>query len=349
VCAFLLLLVPGVFAGEEVGFTDVVGREISIFNDLINPAFPTDTVSREFSLFNDLINPAEPTDALSREVAVMKYTAVVTSNATARALPLDPDLVLPDQLAALNMPPPLFDPLLWRSVHRKNVNSAALFECDASPDPLAEGYVFADEYLNDVDEVTFDNCGSAWYRFTLVLPQDASDATMIGLTNVTQQGVLYVNGNQISGTMSVPPCVPQSGPDDPCYDAQDTGSDGDDASGRAILTSPTPDIFQVDDSSLFAPGLNELVFGVAGDASFFDPTGLEFEAFLFFSGAIACPGDLDGNAVVDLADFELFASCFAGVDVPISEECAFSDLDADGDADLHDFAVFQVQFGEACP
>jgi hypothetical protein len=65
--------------------------------------------------------------------------------------------------------------------------------------------------------------------------------------------------------------------------------------------------------------------------------------------ATPCTGDANGDGVVDLTDFEMFAQCFTGVDVPISEECAFSDLDADGDADLHDFAVFQVQFGEACP
>ena len=344
--ALVLLGAPHSF-GQE--FTDAIGREVSVFNDLVNPVFPSNVVSREASVFNDLINPTEPVDAVSREVAVMKYTAVVTSNATARALPLDPDLVLPDQLAELNMPPPQFDPELWMPVHRKNVNMASPFECDESPNPLAEGFVFSEAYLLNIDEVTLDNCGSTWYRFTFVLPLDVSNASMLGLANVTQQGVAYVNGVQVSGTMNVPPCVPQPDPEDPCYAAQDTGNDGVDSFGVPILTSPTPDVFEASDAELFIPGMNEVVFGVAGDASFFDPTGLEFQAFLFYNAAARCPGDIDGDDDVDLLDFGQFQLCYTGVDVPFSPECAFADLDGDGDVDLLDFAEFQVQFGQACP
>lgn len=343
----LALLPPAGALGQE--FSDAIGREVSVFNDLLNPVFPNGAVSREASVFNDLINPTEPIDAVSREVAIMKYTTAITSNATARGLPLDPELLLPDQLAELNMAPPQFDPEVWMPVHRKNVNMADPFVCDDSPNPLAEGFVLSEGYLLNIDEVTLDNCGSTWYRFTFVLPQDVSNASMLGLANVTQQGVAYVNGVQVSGTMNVPPCVPQPDPEDPCYAAQDTGNDGVDSFEVSILTSPTPDVFEAVDAELFIPGLNEVVFGVAGDASFFDPTGLEFQAYLFYNAAARCSGDIDGDDDVDLDDFAMFIPCFAGVDVPISPECAFADFDGDSDADLRDFAVFQLGFGQGCP
>ena len=43
----------------------------------------------------------------------------------------------------------------------------------ASPeDFLDQPYVSADEFIDGADEVTFDNCSSAWYRFTFELPDN---------------------------------------------------------------------------------------------------------------------------------------------------------------------------------
>lgn len=62
-----------------------------------------------------------------------------------------------------------------------------------------------------------------------------------------------------------------------------------------------------------------------------------------------CPftcGDLNGDGIVDWADFEDFASCM-GQSPGSSQECSCSDLDGSGSVDLHDFALFSVLFGEA--
>ena len=59
---------------------------------------------------------------------------------------------------------------------------------------------------------------------------------------------------------------------------------------------------------------------------------------------------IDGDGVVDLADFATFAQCYNGPAATTpppgctSEEFAASDLDADGDVDLGDFATFSLNF-----
>ncbi len=65
--------------------------------------------------------------------------------------------------------------------------------------------------------------------------------------------------------------------------------------------------------------------------------------------AIAIPGDVNGDGVVDLADFAEFGSCAAGnrldpVPSYTDPACAALDFDSDGDVDLEDFADFQIAF-----
>lgn len=60
------------------------------------------------------------------------------------------------------------------------------------------------------------------------------------------------------------------------------------------------------------------------------------------------PGDIDGNGIVDIIDFQLFGDCMSGPDIttppagcdPVRFERA--DLDKDNDVDLHDMTLFQV-------
>jgi len=68
-------------------------------------------------------------------------------------------------------------------------------------------------------------------------------------------------------------------------------------------------------------------------------------AYAFDLNCLA-PGDLDGNGIVDLGDFVLFADCFDGPGSTPGGECPVGvDLDGDDDVDLDDFALFQAQFG----
>jgi hypothetical protein len=67
---------------------------------------------------------------------------------------------------------------------------------------------------------------------------------------------------------------------------------------------------------------------------------------------LAAFGDLDGDGIVDLDDYTLFAECVTGpcegtpCDPPPGDDdcCVFADVDGDGDVDLVDFAAFIIQF-----
>jgi hypothetical protein len=61
-------------------------------------------------------------------------------------------------------------------------------------------------------------------------------------------------------------------------------------------------------------------------------------------------GDMDGDGIVNLNDFAVFATCFGtanGADGCSVESHVFADLNRDSVIDLRDFAIFAVQFGSA--
>ena len=69
-------------------------------------------------------------------------------------------------------------------------------------------------------------------------------------------------------------------------------------------------------------------------------------ALLWFGGPraqAADPADLNQDGAINRADMDLFESCHSGPDVPLAagSPCGICDLDADGDADVTDFAVLQ--------
>jgi hypothetical protein len=73
------------------------------------------------------------------------------------------------------------------------------------------------------------------------------------------------------------------------------------------------------------------------------------------TAVVSASGDSDGDGDVDLEDYEVFADCLAGPNVPptptdplTAADClAIFDFQADGDVDLADFAVFAQVFGTA--
>jgi hypothetical protein len=102
--------------------------------------------------------------------------------------------------------------------------------------------------------------------------------------------------------MTVPGCDPTGGPEDPCYAQQDSGHDRSDAEGRRILTWPTLDPFESAQASYFVAGENVLVFAIAGDAAYYEPTGVEFSAAVVFHWR----GDLNCDGLVNVFDIDPF-------------------------------------------
>ena len=75
------------------------------------------------------------------------------------------------------------------------------------------------------------------------------------------------------------------------------------------------------------------------------------DGFRFHSGLIIglalpeiCPGDCNGDGIVDLADFHLLEPCLFGPGNGPGAGCDCFDLDADDDVDERDLATFQVNF-----
>ncbi len=233
---------------------------------------------------------------------------------------------LPQQLTALNSGPPAFTPT-WDFVERRLDNhNPTEFECAAVTDPLAFGFVSANRYLAGVHEVTLDNCASAFYRFSFSLPARAARISLHGSANVDDQGVAFVNGNRISGLMTVPACNP-AGPADPCYALQDTRKDRTDAAGLPVLTAPTFDRLETDVNAFFQPGENAIVFGVCGDASPREPTGVEFGAYLLFQ----LLGDMNCDGAVDFNDIDGFVAALVGPAAYAAQFPWCLVLNADGD------------------
>lgn len=191
------------------------------------------------------------------------------------------------QVAAINQPPKAFS-TTWRSVYRKrDVPATQAFSCSQYRDPLDQSGTLGLAYVSAAlskdeakdmagnDEVTFDNCHSAFYRFTFSLPKEIKEVCLDGIATVDDAGVVYLNGGRISASLS---------PGDVGGSVQDT-RDRTDAQGKPVLNWPTLDQFGTNLLSLFREGLNELVFGVAGDLSPYEPTGLEFKAKVLVKAA----------------------------------------------------------------
>ncbi len=128
--------------------------------------------------------------------------------------------------------------------------------------PVQQPYLNVDSYFVDVDEVSLDNCSSAFYRFEFGLPEDFVTPALVGTANADDVAVAYLNGARISPALLV----------------SDTWGVDRDEAGQSLISAPTRDSFGSSVSGLFVPGVNTLVFGVLGDACGNEPTGLEFSA-----------------------------------------------------------------------
>ncbi|CAK0775632.1 hypothetical protein CCP4SC76_6060002 [Gammaproteobacteria bacterium] len=177
----------------------------------------------------------------------------LSSTDTATAKPVTG--TLRQQLDALNAGPPPFDGT-WVPVYRHTDGeqvqlhqdpSLSSFHCgDSGVVPLDRPYISANTFIDGADEVTYDNCSSAFYRFAFTIPDGFTPKCIAGKANVDDQGVVFLNGHRISGAMHNPGCNPvaANGASDSCYTQQDWNQvSPKDSSGLAILNWPAMDQF----------------------------------------------------------------------------------------------------------
>lgn len=304
--------------------TDATSREFSVA--IAEIVSVLDAISREFTTDNEDYRLFGALDATTREFSVFDDRSAMirdSSDLTIRAKPFAGTLT--QQLAAANASPPAFD-VTWANVAHADDNARASFVCGSVPNPLDWPFVDAESYLVGTDEVTLDNCGSAFYRVTFELPNRFDDAEITALTNADDLAVAWLNGQRISATAA----------------ATDLAIDRTDAGGKRVLTWPTIDPLDTSIQTHFQPGLNELVFAVVGDIGPTEPTGVEFSAAVTFF----LTGDVDVDCRVDLIDLAYLLTYFG---TPEGATRAEGDLDHNGAVELTDLATLLQNFGTACP
>ncbi len=226
----------------------------------------------------------------------------ITSSNSAQAMPIGGSLS--EQIEKVNFGPPAYNSDEWEVAHSFSYDNhmASSFECsdpDVS-DPLNEPHVSANEFIDDAFEVTYDNCSSAFYKFTFNI-QNCSEVLGAELkVNVDDMAVAYLNGHRISPKISAEDFTSEAGRERT-------------ENGVPILAWPNMDTLNVN-PDLFVQGANVLVFGVIGDAineygNQLEPTGVEFAMAIDIKNP-PCKGDLDEDGDVDGNDLLEFTNVF---------------------------------------
>lgn len=228
---------------------------------------------------------------------------------------------LPEQLAQINAGPPA---LGWTEIVNRHADLHVrdAFACD--PD-LGLPYVDTETFLVAADEVTLDNCASAFYRFLVAMPPEVRNTSVFGVANTDDLGVAFVNGRAVS-----PPLTED--------DAANLGADRM-VDGHPVLGWPTADpFFETEVADLVLGGVNELAFGVCSDASEFEPGGLEFEMVVQYD--CLADGDADGDR--DTIDFTAYLNDWAARQPE-------ADLNEDGVVNTLDVLVWLNTWSFGCP
>ncbi len=174
--------------------------------------------------------------------------------------------------ATVNSPPPAFNmstwvPLVGSDRRQTDGPTNQSFRCREKPP--APSFVSTVTPLMGIDEVTFDDCNPAYYRFTFTLPSGFVGASLLGTANVDDAATVWLNGNLLSANI----------------DTAKWNQDYVDANCRNALTWSTGADFGATNQTFFRAGVNELVFAVDGNLSEFEPTGMEFYAFVQHTAA----------------------------------------------------------------
>ncbi|MFG0260170.1 MAG: LamG-like jellyroll fold domain-containing protein [Phycisphaerales bacterium JB041] len=229
--------------------------------------------------------------------------------------------LIDEQLAHINAGPPA---LGWQPIVNRHADLHVRdsFTCDTD---LDLPYVDTETFLAGADEVTLDNCGSAFYRVSFRMPQALENTAVYGVVNADDLGVVYVNGVPVSPHLTA-------------ADVADLGTDRVE-DGKRLVGWPTADpVHEVSMPDLVAPGENELVVAVCSDAGEFEPAGVEFE----FAVRYDCLADWNANGDVNTLDFTDFLNSWTAREPE-------ADLNRDGRVNTRDITVWLNLWNFGCP
>lgn len=229
--------------------------------------------------------------------------------------------LIDEQLDQLNAGPPAlgWQPITYRHA---DLHQRESFVCSEDPDLP---YVDSETFLVGVDEVSLDNCGSAFYRVMFEMPQALGETAVFGAVNADDLGVVYVNGVAVSPRLTL-------------ADVTNLGTDRVE-DGKRLVGWPTADpVYEETIPDLVFPGENELVIAVCSDAGEFEPAGTEFELVVQYE----CLGDWNADGREDTQDFSAFLNSWTAREPE-------ADLNGDGRINTRDISVWLNLWNFGCP
>ncbi len=227
-----------------------------------------------------------------------------------------------EQLATLNAGPPANN---WEPIVNRHADMHVRDSFECTGNDLDRSYVDSTIYLSGMDEVTYDNCSSAFYKFNFTLPAVVPFASINGMSNTDDLGVAFLNNKRISPALTL-------------KDVEELGSDRI-VGSKPVLSWPTPDqIFQLDASNMIQGNTNDIAFGVCSDASNFEPAGLEFQIVVEYE----CLADWNANGVVDSIDFTTYLNAWNSRDPQ-------ADINGDGRINSIDVIFWLNLWNFGCP
>lgn len=227
-----------------------------------------------------------------------------------------------EQLAQINAGPPA---LGWTpSINRHaDMHTRDAFMCGENN--LDRPYVDSETFLTGADEISWNNCDSAFYRVSFTMPPILEHPAVFGVANADDLGVMFINDRPVSLLLTM-------------NDVLNLGEDRD-FFGHRLLGWPTADpFFEQSVPDLIVPGKNAVTFGVTSDASELEPGGLEFEMVVQYD----CLADWDADGSNDTIDFTSYLNDWVAKEPE-------ADLNRDGKINTRDVMVWLNLWSFGCP
>jgi hypothetical protein len=297
-----------------------------------------DTVAGEVELINiDATGTNEGAPGIQAETATVLVTRAGTTSAGQRGEPINPEV--DTRLGTLT---PFTGDGSLTTVYRIDDLGYEFWYDSIDPFSGSADVLGTFQYLGTMSGwmVERDSTSGAFPS----LAGEGLGGTTWPLVNTSTVGNSYVTANGLSGGMAT---IALGAPGDE-YDAA--------GNGGLALTDFGGDLGAYLDAVIIPalpPGAHRFVYLEAagfGLNNSFDPVFVDTVAYdaVIIGADLSCPGDLDADGVIGLADLALLLSSYGASSVD-PEYNSDADLDGSGTIDLSDLAELLGSYGGTCP